>query len=185
MKNLFWSNKFTSEIQFKWQKQKIKQIKNIKKIKTIYKIRLKIIKSDDTEIHEYEFHQYKSPVSINDIDINEIVLSNKFPFGKHDFISLVAKIIKNKPLCIFFREINVCKKYFDKTKCVYVMVKDEIFWWIYENLGKGLRNIRHFFGVDLFYFSAIEPKSAQDNCMLFYQSKKSIASLIRSVFASW
>ena len=103
--------------------QKIKQIKNIKKIKTIYKIRLKIIKSDDTEIDEYEFHQYKSPVSINDIDINEIVLSNKFPFGKHDFISLVAKIIKNKPLCIFFREMNVYKKYFDKTKCKYVMVK--------------------------------------------------------------
>ena len=26
-----------------------------------------------------------SPISINDIDINEIVVSNKFPFGKQDF----------------------------------------------------------------------------------------------------
>ena len=29
----------------------------------------KIIKFDDTEIEEYKFHQYKSPNSINDIDI--------------------------------------------------------------------------------------------------------------------
>ena len=40
----------------------------------------KTIKFDDTKIEEYEFHQYKSPISINDIDVNEIV-SNKFPFG--------------------------------------------------------------------------------------------------------
>ena len=29
----------------------------------------KNIKSDDTEIEEYKFHQYKSPILINDIDI--------------------------------------------------------------------------------------------------------------------
>ena len=42
----------------------------------------KIIKFDDTEIEEYEFRQYKSPLLINDIDINEIVVSNMFPFPK-------------------------------------------------------------------------------------------------------
>ena len=42
----------------------------------------KIIKFDDAEIEEHKFHQYKSPVSINDIDINEIVVSNEFPFDK-------------------------------------------------------------------------------------------------------
>ena len=45
----------------------------------------KIIKFDDNEIEEYKSHQYKSPISINDIDINKIVASNKFPFGKQDF----------------------------------------------------------------------------------------------------
>ena len=29
----------------------------------------KNIKFDDTEIEEYKLHQYKSPISINDIDI--------------------------------------------------------------------------------------------------------------------
>ena len=41
-----------------------------------------IIKFDDTEIEEYKFHQYKSSISLNDIDINKIVVSNKFPFSK-------------------------------------------------------------------------------------------------------
>ena len=29
--------------------------------------------------------QHKSPISIKDIDINEILVSSKFPFGKQDF----------------------------------------------------------------------------------------------------
>ena len=37
---------------------------------------------DDTETEEYKFHQYKSPILINDIDINKIVVSNNLPFGK-------------------------------------------------------------------------------------------------------
>ena len=54
----------------------------------------KIIKFDDIENEEYRFNQYKSPISISDIDIDEIVVSNKFheivvsnkfPFGKQDF----------------------------------------------------------------------------------------------------
>ena len=45
----------------------------------------KIIKFDDTEIEEYEFHQHKSPISINNIGIDKIVVSNKFPFGKQHF----------------------------------------------------------------------------------------------------
>ena len=42
----------------------------------------RIIKFDDTEIEECKFHQYKSPILINVININEIIVSNKLPFGK-------------------------------------------------------------------------------------------------------
>ena len=52
----------------------------------------KIIRFDDTEIEEYDVHQYEK---ISDIDINEIVVYNKFHFGKKYFkILLVTKIIK-------------------------------------------------------------------------------------------
>ena len=39
----------------------------------------KIIKFHDTEIEEYEFHQYERPIPISDIDINRIIVSNKLP----------------------------------------------------------------------------------------------------------
>ena len=44
----------------------------------------KIIKFDDTEIEEYKFYRNNSPILINEIDINEIVESNKIPFDKQE-----------------------------------------------------------------------------------------------------
>ena len=58
----------------------------------------KDIKLDDTEVEEYEFHQHKSPISINDKNINEIVVSNKPFVNKILNISLVTKIIKKLDL---------------------------------------------------------------------------------------
>ena len=45
----------------------------------------KIIKFDDTDIEKYKFHQYKRPISTDNIDVNKIVVSNKISFGKNDF----------------------------------------------------------------------------------------------------
>ena len=45
----------------------------------------KIIKFDDTEVEEFEFHEHKSPILINDINIDKIVVSDKLPFCKQDF----------------------------------------------------------------------------------------------------
>ena len=84
-----------------------------------------------------KFYQCKSTISINDIDINEIVVSNKFPFGKQDFkYFIVYKDNKEiRPLAYSFQKW-VCKNkigiikwvykgYSDKTKCMYFMIKDE------------------------------------------------------------
>ena len=69
----------------------------------------KTIKFDGTEIEEYEFHQYNSPISIKNIDINKIVVSNKFTFGKQDFEYFIGyKDNKEiRPLCIFFPEVSI------------------------------------------------------------------------------
>ena len=63
---------------------------------------------------------------IIDIDINKIVVSNEFPFGKQDF----EYFIDNKeirPLCIFLLKIGIYKIYSAKTKCMYFMIKDDFF----------------------------------------------------------
>ena len=63
-----------------------------------------IIKFDDTGIEKYKFHQYRSSISINYMNINKIVVSNRFPFGKRDFKYFIGyKDNKEiRPLCIFF-----------------------------------------------------------------------------------
>ena len=43
---------------------------------------IQITKFDHTGIEEYKFHPNKSSISINDIDVNKVVVSNKLPFHK-------------------------------------------------------------------------------------------------------
>ena len=87
------------------------------------------MKFDDTEIEEYDFHRFKNPISINDIDINKIVVFNKLPFHKQDFKYFIGYKDNEKirTLCIFFPEMSIYKRYFDKTKYMYFVIKDEIF----------------------------------------------------------
>ena len=44
-----------------------------------------IIKFGDNTIEKHKFHQYKRPISIKNLDINKIVVSNKVFFSKKDF----------------------------------------------------------------------------------------------------
>ena len=50
------------------QKKNLKKLQ--KKIKPYRKMDRKRSEFDNTEIEKYEFHQYKSPISINHIDID-------------------------------------------------------------------------------------------------------------------
>ena len=103
---------------------------------------MKNMKFDDTEIEECEFHQYKSPILIKNIDINKIVISNRFTFGKQDFKYFIGyKDNKEiRPLCIFFLEISTHKRYFDKSKCMYFIIKDEIFFDKYMTVWEKVSN---------------------------------------------
>ena len=44
-----------------------------------------IIKFGNTKIEKQKFYQHKRPISIENIDINKIVVSNKVSFGKKRF----------------------------------------------------------------------------------------------------
>ena len=87
----------------------------------------KILTFGVTEIEECKFHQYKNPILINNIDINKTVLSNKFTFGKQDFKYFI-RYKDNKeirPLSIFFSEMSIYKRYSNKNKWMYFMIKDD------------------------------------------------------------
>ena len=87
----------------------------------------KIIIFDDTEIEEYEFHQYKHPISIKDLDINKIVVSIVFPSGKEDFKYFIGYKDSEKilPLCIFHPQMIIYKRSFDENRRIYLLTKEE------------------------------------------------------------
>ena len=72
-------------------------------MKAYIKIEKTITKFGDIEIQKQKFHRRKGPISIKNIDINKIVVSNKVYFGKKDLnISLAAKMLKKLDSCAYF-----------------------------------------------------------------------------------
>ena len=74
----------------------------------------------NTEIEKQKFHQCKIPTSIKNMDINEIVLSNKVCFGKKGFkYFIVYKDAKRlRPSCIFLPNTSAYRRDFDETKYI-------------------------------------------------------------------
>ena len=102
-----------------------------------------MIKFDDIEIDIYKFHQYKSPILIDYIDINKIVVSNKISYGKNDFKYFIgykdAKRIR--PLCILLPKMSAYRRNFDETKCVSFLTKDEKLLEKYNEIWKKVSSI--------------------------------------------
>ena len=64
------------------------------------------------------FINVKKLLSIKNIDINKIVVSNKVYFSKKEFEYLICyKVAKEiRPLCIFRKKMSAYRKNFDETK---------------------------------------------------------------------
>ena len=112
-----------------------------------------IIKFDNAEIEEYNFYQYKIPISINNINNIKLVVSNKFPFSKQNFRYFIGykDDKKIRPLWIFFPKTEKYKS-FDETKYTYFMIEEESVFDKYMTiLGKVSNTIKRKFNSELIY----------------------------------
>ena len=65
----------------------------------------KVLKFGDIVIEKQKFHKHKEPISIKNIGINKITVSNKISFGKKDFNILLAKrMLKKLDLYVYFSQ---------------------------------------------------------------------------------
>ena len=125
-----------------------------------------IIEFDDSRIEEYEFDQFKSPISIKDIDINKIVTSNNVPFGKQDFKYFIEyKDAKNiKLLCIFLPRMSIYKRNF--------LIKDEKSFVKYNEICEKVSNIIKKKLMQNLYiikkFLKVEKKSTQKKAIIVF-----------------
>ena len=72
-------------------------------MKVYIKMEKTIIKFRNIELEKQKFQQYKRPISIKNININKIVVSNKVSFGKKGFKYFISYKDAKKicSLCIF------------------------------------------------------------------------------------
>ena len=71
---------------------------------------------DNIEVEKHEFHWHKSPISINDVDVSKVLVSNKVAFGEKGFKYFIGyKDGRNfRPLCVILPKLNSCIRNFDK-----------------------------------------------------------------------
>ena len=87
----------------------------------------KIINFGDTDIQKYKFHQHKSPILINNIDVNKIVVFNKVSFDKKGLKYYIGYKDGEKvePLCILLPKMSACRRDFDETKYMSFLIKTD------------------------------------------------------------
>ena len=102
-----------------------------------------IIKFGDIKIQKQKFHQHKRPVSIKNVDVNKIVLSNKVSFGKKRFkyVTGYKDAKKTKPLCIFLPKMSAYRKNFNETKYMSFSIKDDKLLEKYNEIWEKVKNI--------------------------------------------
>ena len=78
------------------------------------------------------------PISVSDIDINKIVVSNKFPFGKQDFTYFIG-YKDSEPLCVMLDlyPYSVHKWLYLKKNLMNLLVNKKGFYWTCGNFGKS------------------------------------------------
>ena len=78
-------------------------IKEIQKLLKAYIKIEKLIKFGDFEIQKQKFHEHKGPISIKNIDITTILVSDKVSFGKKGFKYFIGyKDTKKLDLYVYF-----------------------------------------------------------------------------------
>ena len=102
------------------------------------------MKFGDIEIQKQKFHHHKESISIKNIDINKIVVSNKVSFGKKAFKYFIGyKYAKKiRPLCIFLLKISAYRKDFDETKYMSFLIKDDELLEEYHEIWEKVKNIK-------------------------------------------
>ena len=80
---------------------------------------------------------------IDNINVNKIVVSNKISFGKNDFKYFIGykDAKKIRLLCIFLLKMSAYRRYFDKTKCMSFLIKDDKLLEKYNKIWKKVSNI--------------------------------------------
>ena len=86
------------------------------------------LKFDNIRLNKKEFHKSKLPVDLKSVNVDQIVVSEKFKYSDNDFKYFTGYQEDDivKPLCIIFPQMSGYIKYFENGgKNMFFMVKND------------------------------------------------------------
>ena len=103
----------------------------------------KTLKLKNNRLNKKEFHKSKEPIDLFSVNLEQIVVSDKFKHDDKGFKYFVGyqkgEIIK--PLCIILPQMNGCIKYFENGgKNMSFMIKDDKAWDKYDQIWNVMKD---------------------------------------------
>ena len=101
------------------------------------------LKFDKIRVNKKEFHKSKQPIDLELVNVDQIVVSDKFRHNDDGFKYFIGykegEIVK--PLCIILPQMTRYIKYFEngKKKSMSFMVKNDVCWINTIKFGRGLK----------------------------------------------
>ena len=103
----------------------------------------KTLKFNNIRVNKKEFHKSKQPIDLMSVNVDQIVVSDKFKHNNEGFKYFIGyqegEIVK--PLCIILPQMSGYIKYFENGgKNMSFLIKDDEVWEKYENIWDVIKN---------------------------------------------
>ena len=103
----------------------------------------KTLKFNNIKLNKKEFHKSKEPIDLFSVDLDQIVVSDRFKHNDEGFKYFIGyqkgEIIK--PLCIILPQMNGCIKYFENGgKNMSLTIKDDKVWNKYDKIWDVIKD---------------------------------------------
>ena len=103
----------------------------------------KILKFNNIRVNKKEFHKSKQPIDLMSVNVDQIVVSDKFKHNNEGFKYFIGyqegEIVK--PLCIILPQMSGYIKYFENGgKNMSFLIKDDEVWEKYEQIWDVIKN---------------------------------------------
>ena len=103
----------------------------------------KTLRFNNIKLNKKEFHKSKEPIDLFSVDLDQIVVSDKFKHNDEGFKYFIGyqKGENVKPLCIILPQMDGYIKYFDNGgKNMSFMIKDDEVWDKYDKIWNVIKD---------------------------------------------
>ena len=103
----------------------------------------KTLKFNNIRLNKKEFHKSKEPIDLMSVNVDQIVVSDKFKHNNEGFKYFIGyqegEIVK--PLCIILPQMSGYIKYFENgSKNMSFLIKDDEGWEKYDKIWDAIKN---------------------------------------------